>query len=211
MKNDKKLIIKLSLIIIYLILILILFVSAFTIYKDSNRIHQFNKVKNTTNYSYINISKMSEKFAYYKDKNIGLHFVVEEEVTGKWHTYIIAINEDDIKKYKDIIDYTYGRVKNIPKKIKVTGYPILINEDLKNIAIKNIRGFLPEENEVVITSENFNSYLTNCYLDSTKKELKGFNLLLMIILLMMLFIIFLLILAITDYSVIKKYNNIIKK
>ena len=45
---------------------------------------------------------MSEKFAYYEEENIGIHFVIETEETGEWRTYLIAINESDYDRYKDI-------------------------------------------------------------------------------------------------------------
>ena len=47
---------------------------------------------------------MSEKFAYYAEEKLGIHFVIEKEDTGEWHTYLVGINEDEYDKYKNIID-----------------------------------------------------------------------------------------------------------
>ena len=55
MEKDQKISIKLLLTILYLIIIFILFVSAFSIYKEDNKIVNFNNVKTTEEYSYIKI------------------------------------------------------------------------------------------------------------------------------------------------------------
>ena len=65
-----------------------------------------------------------------------------------------SINENDYNKYKAIIDYTYERTKEIPQPIKVYGYPVIINDDLKTMALNNIGNFLPADNEIEITKEN---------------------------------------------------------
>ena len=141
---------------------------------------------------------MSEKFAFYEDSNIGIHFVIEKENTGQWHTYLIAINEADYDKYKDIIDYTYERTDKVPEIIRVYGYPKLVDNDLKDLAIKNISNFIPAENEIVITNENYETYLTNSYLDTTKEKKDEFNIMLFITALLLATAIILLILTILD-------------
>ena len=105
--KENRLIIKMVMCTLYLIIITILFVCSYKLFKEKQSILPFQDVESIENYTYIDISKMSEKFAYYKDTNIGIHFVIEKEDTGRWHTYLIAINEDDYHKYKNIIDYTY--------------------------------------------------------------------------------------------------------
>ena len=110
-KNNKEkfLTFKLLVAIIYLIIITILFVCSYNLFKERNNIVPWSEVTSTSDYTYINVSKMSEKFAYYKDTNVGIHFVIEKEDTGLWHTYLIAIDENQYDDYKEIIDYTYGR------------------------------------------------------------------------------------------------------
>ena len=93
--------IKLVLCMVYLVIITILLVSSFRIFKEKKLISPWDEVHSTDDYSYVQISKMSEKFAYYENENIGLHFIIEEKETGEWHTYVIAIDED---KYDDLID-----------------------------------------------------------------------------------------------------------
>ena len=189
--KEKKLIIKYLLCTIYLIIITLLFVSAYSEYQKYMNIPKLQETSSTKEYAYINVSKMSEKFAYYKETNTGIHYVIEKEDTGLWHTYLIGINEDDYKNYKEIIDYTYGRIDKEPKAIKVYGYPVVINDKLKELAIKNIKNFVPKDNEVVITKDNFNDYLTNSYLDTTKERTDAFNPILTINYLALVFVILL--------------------
>lgn len=190
--NEKKIGIKLLLCSIYLIVITILSIVSYKVYmKKIESIKPWTEVTNSDEYSYIKVSRMSERFAYYDTSKKSIHFVIEEEETGAWHTYLIAIKEGDYSKYSDIIDYTYERTTKVPKPIKVYGYPVLINDELKKMAIKNIINFLPVENEIKITEENFDTYLTNSYLDTTIEEEKEFNLILFISLLIIVIMIIL--------------------
>ena len=153
--NEKRLIIKMFICLVYLIIITILFVCSYQIFKEKNNVLPWQEVENVEDRTYIDIYKMSEKFAYYKESNIGLHFIIEKESTGLWHTFIIAINEGDYAKYKDVIDYTYERTTKIPEPIRVYGYPVIVNEEIKTLAIKNLPNFIPAENEVKITIYNY--------------------------------------------------------
>lgn len=198
MKKDKRIIIKFLLCSVYLIIITILSVSAYKMYQDKDKVLSFSKVEDTNSYTYIDISKMSEKFAYYKESNIGIHYVIEKEDTGLWHIYLIAINEKEIDKYQKIIDYTYGKTKEVPKTIRVYGYPKLIDEDIKKLSIKNINKFIPKDNEIKITEKNYEKYLTNSYLDTTKEKEEGFNTILFITLLALLLVIILFIITLFD-------------
>ena len=173
--NEKKLVIKFLLCLVYLLIITVLFYSSYRLYEQKHDVLSWSDVKTNEDYSYINVSKMSEKFAYYEQADKEIHFVIEEEDTGVWHTYLIAIRPKDYKKYKAIIDYTYERNLDKPDPIKVYGYPVIIEDDLKDLAIKNIKNFIPKENEVSITKDNFNEYLTNSYLDTTVKRVDKFN------------------------------------
>ena len=155
----------------------------------------YNKLENMDTreqYSYIKISEMSEAFAVIND-NKQIHFVIEQSETGEWHTYLIAINKQDYDKYKEIIDYTYERTTTKPEEIRVYGYPKAINENIKNLAIKNIVNFVPIENQVKLTEKNFEKYLTNTYLDTTLDKIHETNyivvtLLVMVIILLVLFV-----------------------
>jgi hypothetical protein len=149
-------------------------------------------------YTYIDITKMSEKFAFSKDTNIGIHFVIETEDTGQWHTYLVAINENEYEKYKNIIDYTYERIEKKPDKIRAYGYPTKISEEMKNLALKNIVNFIPAENEIEITAENFEEYLTTTYLDTTREKEEKFSVFLSLSFLLLFIVIVLLLLTIFD-------------
>ena len=196
--KENRLIIKMVMCTLYLIIITILFVCSYKLFKEKQSILPFQDVESIENYTYIDISKMSEKFAYYKDTNIGIHFVIEKEDTGRWHTYLIAINEDDYHKYKNIIDYTYERTTKVPKVKRVYGYPVIVNDEIKKYAIKNIANFVPNENEVKITEENYEEYLTNSYLDTTKSKQEKFSIILFSSLLLLFVVIILFFLTIFD-------------
>ena len=168
--NTRRLAIKFLLCIVYFIVITILGTCAYQIKNEKKEILSWDSVESVNDYTYLEISKMSEKFAYYENENVGFHFVIEEKDTGEWHTYVIAINEDDYERYKDIIDYSYERTEKEPEKIKVYGYPTIMSDDLKELIIKNIKNFLPKENEVEINKDNIEEYMTNSYLDTSKEK-----------------------------------------
>ena len=202
--KEKFLTYKLLMCIVYLIVITILFVCSYQLVQEHNRVIPWSEVESTEDYTYIDISKMSEKFAYYKDTNIGIHFVIEKEDTGLWHTYLIALNEDNYDRYKKIIDYTYERTKEEPRPIRVYGYPVVVDEKIMNLAIKNIPNFVPNENEVTITKDNYNDYLTNSYLDTTKSRKNNISITLAITLTLLLISILLLISTIISNDKNKK-------
>lgn len=196
--TEKKLTIKLLLCSVYLIVITILSVCSYRLFQEKYYAKPWGEVESVEEYSYIEVSKMSEKFAYFEEEKLGIHFVIEKEDTGLWHTYLIGINEEEYDKYKPIIDYTYERTDKEPKPIKVYGYPEIIKEDLKKLAIKNVSNFVPAENEVKITEENFETYLTNSYLNTTKEKTDRFSLFLFISLILLFIMIFLFIFTIFD-------------
>ena len=215
-KKEKNILLKLFLSLIYLIMITILFVISYNLYEEKQEIVSWSEVENIDDYTYMDIYKMSEKFAYYKESNIGIHFVIEKEETGLWHTYLIAINENEYDKYKSIIDYTYERTDKVPEPIRVYGYPVIISKEIKALAIKNIPNFVPKENEIVINDENYEKYLTNSYLDTTKEKKEEFSIILCISLLLIFIIFALMIMTIFDKGKIIeeieiKENKIIKR
>lgn len=204
--------IKITISLIYILIIGILCYVSFKLYDQDQKIVKWKDVDKTSQYSYIEISEMSEAFAEIKNENKTVHFVIEQENTGAWHTYLIAINKNDYNKYKKIIDYTYERTEEAPEKIKVYGYPILIPNDIKKLAIKNISNFVPVENQIVLDDKNFEEYMTNTYLDTTKKEEHRFNNFILILLLMALAIVILLIFTIFDKDkIVDEVDEIIEK
>lgn len=210
--NEKRLMIKMLMCLVYLVILTILFVCSYKIFEEKNNIIPWSEVENVEDYTYMTIYKMSEKFAYYKDENIGIHFIIEKEETGLWHTYLIAIDENDYDEYKAIIDYTYERTKKEPKPKKVYGYPVIASKELKDLAIKNIANFVPAENEVKISEDNYEAYLTNSYLDTTKSKEDEFNIFLFISLILLFVILVLLIVTILDRDkIVDKVDNKIDK
>lgn len=194
----KRLTIKFFLCIVYLVVITILLVGAYKLFLHKKGIVEWEYVETVDEYTYLEISKMSEKFAYYENENIGFHFVIEEKDTGEWHTYVIAIDEDDYNKYKDIIDYSYERIETVPDPVKVYGYPTIMSDELKSMILNHIGNFLPAENEVQITLDNLENYLTNSYLDTTKEKVDNFSIILFTILILLFVMIILLLFTIFD-------------
>ena len=180
--KEKRLEKKLFIICIESICLFLLIIVGLKSYKDNLKEVSFDHSNNE--YSYINVSSMSEKFAYDKDKDVGKHFVIEKEETGKWHIYIIAIKESTYSKYKNIIDASYERISIKPKPIKVYGYPSKTSTSLKSIALRNVSNFIPRENKVEINENNYETYLTDSYLDTTidKKSPITINIIFIIIL-----------------------------
>lgn len=180
--KENKLEKKLFIICIESICLFLLIIVGLKSYKDNLKEVSFDHSNNE--YSYINVSSMSEKFAYDKDKDVGTHFVIEKEETGKWHIYIIAIKESTYSKYKNIIDASYERISIKPKPIKVYGYPSKTSTSLKSIALRNVSNFIPRENKVEINENNYETYLTDSYLDTTidKKSPITINIIFIIIL-----------------------------
>ena len=201
--------IKLVLSMVYLVIITILLVSSYRIFKEKKLISPWEEVHSTDEYSYVEVSKMSEKFAYYESENIGLHFIIEEKDTGEWHTYVIAINEDKYDEFKNIIDYSYERTTEVPEPIVVYGYPTIMTDDLKEMVLNHIGDFLPADSEVTITRENIDAYLTNSYLDTTKEQKEYFSVILFMTLLLLFIMIALLIFTIFDRD--KIVDNIEEK
>lgn len=208
-QKELRIAIKMIACIVYLIAITILSVCAYRLFEYNNRIVPWSQVENVENYTYIDIYKMSEKFAYYEDYNIGIHFVIEKEETGLWHTYLIAINEDNYDQFKGIIDYTYERTDQVPEPIRVYGYPTIVKDDLKQMAIKNISNFVPAENEVIITDDNYDTYLTNSYLDTTLERQDQFSVLFFIVILLGAILFLLLVATLLDKD--KIVDNIDEK
>lgn len=211
-KKKIRLLIKLLLCFIYLFIICILCFASFKIFQEEEKIVPWSEVQKTNQYSYLEIFEMSEAFAELPKENKQIHFVMEKEETGEWHTYLIAIKKEDYPKYKAIIDYTYERGDIAPSKIKVYGYPIEINNNIKELAIKNITNFVPIENEVILTNENFENYLTNTYLDTTLQKTHEFNYFVLTLLLVALALFILLIFTIFDKDkLVDEVDNIIEK
>ena len=125
----------LSKIIIFLILVsimILLFFASYYIYTNSRKDIVYKK--NVYQYSYLVIDEMSDSFAIVDNKE--LHFV-----KSKNSIYIVAIDGRDKEKYTGIIDYTYGKTKDV-KQNKIYGYPIKVNTKIQNLAVKYINYFL---------------------------------------------------------------------
>ena len=111
---------------------------------------------------------------------------------------MVAISKDDYNNYKSIIDYTYERTTEKPEAITIYGYPKKITDNIKELAIKNIVNFVPIENQIVLTNENFEEYLTNTYLDTTIPKTHKTNYIIVLLLTLALILFILIIFTIFD-------------
>ena len=128
--------------IIYLIVITILFVCSYKLFQAKYDAKPWGEVESVEEYAYIKVSRMSEKFAYYEQENIGIHFVIEKEVTGQWRTYIIAIDENKYNEYKEIIDYTYTPSETLKATDKKITISYTEGKITKNLSTKAVERFL---------------------------------------------------------------------
>lgn len=213
-KRKKKLrfIIKILLCFTYLLIGFILVFCAYKLYEKDQEITSWAAVENTNQYSYIEVSQMSEAFAVIKKNQKQIHFVIEQEKDKSWHTYLVAIKKSDYKKYKNIIDYTYERVQEKPKVLKIYGYPVKVSNNIKLLAIKNIKNFVPIENQVVLTESNFEKYLTDTYLDTTQPKNHHLNYIVITLLLMTVVLFVLIIFTILDKDkIVDEVDSILEK
>lgn len=212
-KSNKRFrpIIKLLLCLFYVIIITILVLVSFKLFKKDQEIVNWSDVTSTDEYSYIKVTQMSEAFAVTND-NKEIHFVIEQDETLEWHTYLVAISKDDYNNYKSIIDYTYERTTEKPKAITIYGYPKKITDNIKELAIKNIVNFVPIENQIVLTNENFEEYLTNTYLDTTIPKTHKTNYIIVLLLTLALILFILIIFTIFDRNrIVDEVEEIIEK
>lgn len=204
-------IIKLLLCIFYIVIIFILVLVSFKLFQKDQKIVDWDQVSSTDDYSYLKISQMSEAFAITGDSK-QIHFVIEQDENLEWHTYLIAIGKDDYNNYKNIIDYTYERVKEKPNNITVYGYPKKITDNIKKLAIKNITNFVSIENKTVLTEDNFEEYLTNTYLDTTIPKTHKTNYIIVALLTLALILFILIIFTIFDKDrIVDEVEEIIEK
>ncbi len=202
MKNNKnnsyRPLIKMIVCIIHIIVIVILAFCSFRIYQSSDKVVNFSDTESVDKYVYLDVSEMSKKVAEIDNGKKQLHFVIEKLNNGKWYTYLTAINKDDVKKFKSMIEYSETSTDKVPKKIRIYGYKRKITSDIKNKALKNADTFFSNEKKKGLSNNNFEKYFTNYYLDSTVKKHHSFNYFMLILMLMLVVLFITLILVIFD-------------
>lgn len=199
-KKKLRIYIKIFFCIIYLIVIGILFFSAYKLYMNDKKEVSWDKVISTTNKTSLTISKMSEAFAKIKKKQV--HFVIVMDKNKVYRSYLIAISKKDYKKYKPIIDYSYERTKEKVQPLTVKGYPRIISKELKELTLKNYKNFLPNDNSVKLTEKNFDKYITNTYLDTTIHKIEKTNYIVITLLVLIVLLFILLLLTLIDRDMI---------
>lgn len=199
-KKKLRLYTKIFFCIVYLLVMGILFFSAYKLYMNDKKEVAWDKVISTTNKTSLTISKMSEAFAKIDNKQI--HFVIVEDKNKVYRSYLIAISKKNYKKYKPIIDYSYERTKEKQKPLIVKGYPQIISNKLKELTLKNYKNFLPNDNKVKLNEKNFDKYMTNTYLDTTIKKVEKTNYIVITLLVLIVLLFILLLLTLIDRDMI---------
>ena len=193
-RNKKRIIIKLTLSIIYIMVICILMFSAFRIHEEETETLHWSEVSSIDEYAYLTIGEMSKPFAEIEDKSI--HFVIENKEDETWRISLIAIDQEDSAKFEKIIDYSYERLEERPDPVRVYGYPVAISQSLRELAIENIIYFIPYERRFELNEDNFEEYFSNVYLDTTIEEKEELNPIISLLVAMTIILVLLLIFTI---------------
>ena len=188
-EKKKRIFVKTILCLIYSVIMAILFICSFRLYQEKEEIRPITEIDNIEEYTYITIDKMSEKFAFSEETNLGFHFVKENE-----NYYVIAINENEISTYQSIIDYTYEKTTKEPDTIRAFGYLVQMKDYNKQLAIDNMNQFVKEE----IKEEDYEKVFSNFYLDTTREKQEEFNIILFGSVFLLFLVVVLLILTIID-------------
>lgn len=111
----------------------------------------------------FNVSLLTDYVATYgNDSYQDKYYIASDDQ----YMMIIKIDSSDIKKFKSIMDYTYGDIEEKPESIKITGMCDTIPSELKNIVISYYNKNLG--NDTKLTSSNFSDYFGTCYIDMSK-------------------------------------------
>lgn len=184
-EKKKRIIVKTILCLIYTLILAILFICSFRLYKEKEEIRSIKEIDNIEEYTYITIDKMSEKFAFSEKTNLGFHFVMEKD-----DLYVIAINENEISTYQAIIDYTNEKTTKKPDTIRVFGYLVEMKDHTKQLAMDNLNSFVKEEKNEI--------QLSDIYLDTTREKHEDFNIILFGSVFLLFLVVVLLVLTIID-------------
>lgn len=164
MKKKLKLknsVITILVVILFLFISFILFSAAYFIYKNNREVSYYNGDKN---YSYIEVSSISNPIA--ESKGGKFYFVTDKDDK----IYVVFISDKKIKKIKN--------------KTRIYGYPTVIDDDLRNIIIKDINKNLSYDKRLDINDKNYKDYVTGYFLDSTVNAKYKFNYIVFILLIL---------------------------
>ena len=91
----------------------------------------------------------------------GLYFVFDSDMCG----YIVCMDNERLEtEFKALYDYTFSDTAVFPGEGYIEGYAMMIEEDLKSLAIEEFNYLWGED---ILTDANFEEYLGAYYLDST--------------------------------------------
>ncbi len=119
---------------------------------------------------YFNL--ISDSFATFTiGESHDFYFALDSNEHGIF-PYIICMPADDLSNYQEIYDYTFSPDADAapPEYADITGYPMAIDDDLKELAIEYFNFFWDEE---VLTEENFSEIVGDYYLDTTYQPESG--------------------------------------
>ena len=114
-------------------------------------------------YVCLNVESMTDYFATYgteKKASQKVYFLFDDK-----YMYMANLNENGLKELESIMEYAYSEDENKekPEPIKVCGITTFIPSKLKSLAINAYNEMADEK---ILTNSNFESYLTDFYINT---------------------------------------------
>lgn len=130
--------------------------------EDSEAILMFDPYSDTDEKQYISFEMITYSFASFELSDAqGMYFVFDKDM----YPYIVCMDNSRLEsEFSEIYEYTFSDEEVAPKTGQLEGYAMLIEDDLKEIAIEEFNLLWGEE---IVNEENFEDYFGSYYLDST--------------------------------------------
>ena len=122
----------------------------------------FDPMAETEDKQMVKFELISYPFASFElSDSQGLYFVFDSDMCG----YIVCMDNERLEtEFKALYDYTFSDTAVFPGEGYIEGYAMMIEEDLKSLAIEEFNYLWGED---ILTDANFEEYLGAYYLDST--------------------------------------------
>lgn len=129
----------------------------------SNGISRFDSSSGAEKAGSVDFVMLSDSFATFSaGERHGIFAVFDR--SGQIYLACLPINAPDL--YADIYDFTFSSTRTeFPAAARITGYPVKIEAELRNMAIEYLNEVYFDDN--TLTVANFSDYLGSYYLDTT--------------------------------------------
>lgn len=139
---------------------------------EEEEIEYFDAYTDDGKEKFLMFNLISDSFATFTiGESHDFYFALDSNEYGMF-PYIVCMPADRLSEFQEIYDYTFSSDPNAvaPEYGSISGYPMLIEEDLKELAIEYFNVFWNEE---VLTEENFSEIVGDYYLDTTYQPDNG--------------------------------------